>query len=72
MNNDWLPVFQASGITQYAFVPPKLPMAQSDWPTMGSMIDSGKRLVVFMDAGADTSGDTVDFILPEFENVCFI
>lgn len=31
------------------------------------MIDSGKRVVVFLDAGADDGG--VDFILPEFPNV---
>ena len=69
MNNVWLPAFTASGIDQYAYIPPHQPMKASDWPTLGDMIDGGKRLVVFMDAGADTAGDTVDFILPEFPNV---
>ena len=32
------------------------------------MIDSGKRVVVFMDAGAD-SDRSVPYILPEFPNV---
>lgn len=42
-------------------------MKNSEWPTLGEMIDSGKRVVVFLDAGADTS--QVDFLLPEFEMV---
>jgi hypothetical protein len=42
-------------------------MKNSEWPTLGEMIDSGKRVVVFLDSGADTS--QVDFILPEFEMV---
>jgi hypothetical protein len=69
MNNIWLPAFKASGIDQYAYIPPTLPMQQSSWPTLGQMIDSGTRLVTFMDAGADTAGDTVNFIIPEFPNV---
>ena len=42
-------------------------MKQSGWPTLGQMIDSGKRVVVFMDSGADNGG--VDYILPEFQMV---
>lgn len=45
-------------------------MQRSDWPTLGSMIDSGQRVVTFMDAGADgTDGAPVDYILPEFTMV---
>jgi len=40
-------------------------MKNSEWPTLGEMIDNGKRVVVFLDSGADTS--QVEFILPEFE-----
>ncbi|KAG6864157.1 hypothetical protein C0991_011989 [Blastosporella zonata] len=42
-------------------------MRYSDWPTLGEMIDSGKRVVVFLDTGANTT--LVDFILPEFEMI---
>jgi len=42
-------------------------MTASQWPTLGEMIDSGRRVVVFLDAGADTS--VVNFILPEFEMI---
>ena len=38
------------------------------WPTLGEMIDSGKRVVVFLDAGADTDR-SVPYILPEFQMV---
>lgn len=50
-----------------AFVPPSLPVAFNEWPTLGEMISSGKRVVVFMDFGAETGG--VNYILPEFEMV---
>jgi hypothetical protein len=50
------------------YIPPSLPIKQSDWPTLGSMIDSGKRVVVFLDSQADGPAP-VDFILPEFSMV---
>jgi hypothetical protein len=43
----WDPVFQQAGLAGMAYVPPRLPMKASEWPTLGQMIDSGKRLVVF-------------------------
>lgn len=84
--NVWQPAFQNSGIADLLYVPPTVPMKQSDvsgrshfsyfillthskWPTLGQMIDSGKRIVVFLDTGADTDR-SVPFILPEFEMVC--
>ena len=40
-------------------------MPYGAWPTLGNMIASGKRLVVFIDfVGKD--GSTVDYLLPEF------
>ncbi|KAI0032912.1 PLC-like phosphodiesterase [Vararia minispora EC-137] len=62
----WAPAFASSGIDQLAYVPPHVPMKRTEWPTLGSMIDSGKRVVVFLDSGADGS---VDYILPEFEMI---
>ncbi|KAH9858526.1 PLC-like phosphodiesterase [Lenzites betulinus] len=61
----WDPAFQASGVAALAYVPPSIPVKQSDWPTLGDLIDSGKRVVVFLDAGADTDR-SVPYILPEF------
>lgn len=61
----WDPAFQKSGVASFAYVPPSIPVKQSDWPTLGELIDSGKRVVVFLDAGAD-SDRSVPYILPEF------
>ena len=51
-----------------AYVPPLPVMSRDDWPTLGEMIESGKRVVIFMDKGAETE-PTVNFILPQFKMV---
>ncbi|KAF3394342.1 PI-PLC X domain-containing protein 1 [Penicillium rolfsii] len=56
--------FASSGIDRYAFVPSSNPLPVGSWPTIGELISSGKRLVVFLDYGADTS--KVNYILDEF------
>ncbi|KGO67580.1 hypothetical protein PITC_094490 [Penicillium italicum] len=40
--------FRASNITSYAYEPESLDSAPPSWPTLQSMIDAGKRLVVFV------------------------
>jgi len=67
LTEQWFPAFNDSGVADLAFVPPSLPVKRDDWPTLGDMIDEGKRVVVFMDANADPS--QVDFILPEFDMI---
>ncbi|KAJ3758875.1 PLC-like phosphodiesterase [Lentinula raphanica] len=63
----WAPAFVAAGIDTVSYVPTNNPMTRFDWPTLGDLIDSGKRVITFMDAGADgTDGAPVDYILPEF------
>lgn len=53
-NGDSAPVirfgdtFSSSGIVNYVYVPPRIPLPIADWPTLGDMIASGKRLVVFL------------------------
>ncbi|KAJ5787986.1 hypothetical protein N7457_002976 [Penicillium paradoxum] len=56
--------FISSGIHDYAYVPSTDPLLIADWPTLGDLIASGKRLVVFLDYGADTK--QVDYIQDEF------
>jgi hypothetical protein len=52
------------------YVPPQPVMSRDDWPTLGEMIESGKRVVVFMDKGAEARTEpAVDFILPQFQMV---
>lgn len=56
-NQDGMPgaafdaVFSAAGIQGYAFAPGRN-LTLDQWPTLGQMIDSGQRLVVFMGASA--------------------
>ncbi|KAJ7728155.1 PLC-like phosphodiesterase [Mycena maculata] len=64
----WKPVFDAANITNLTYVPPSLPVTQSQWPTLGSMVDNGTRVVVFMDAEAN-GPDPTPIILPEFTMV---
>ena len=58
--------FEGSGIKDYAFIPSTSPnpLGMDDWPTLGEMIDDGKRLVVFLDYGADES--KFPYILDEY------
>lgn len=64
--NTWASDFLSAGIADLAYIPPfqTTPSDTLDWPTLGSMISSGKRVVVFLDAGANQT--VVNYILPEF------
>ncbi len=48
-------VFKSVGLDTVSFAPASSPLTASSWPTLGSMIDSGKRLVTYLDNGADPS-----------------
>lgn len=61
---DYAPDFEASGILDYIYLPPKRPMRLGDWPTLGEMILANTRVVVFMDYMADYQ--QVPYILDEF------
>jgi len=60
-------VFQSVGLVDLAFVPQSNPLPATQWPTLGDMIDSGKRLVVFMDNGANDTN--FPYLIPEFTNI---
>ncbi|GIJ84389.1 hypothetical protein Asppvi_003232 [Aspergillus pseudoviridinutans] len=71
-NGDSVPVarfdeaFAGAGLRDYAFVPDGSPntLAMDAWPTLAALIEKGKRLVVFLDYGADVN--SVPYILNEF------
>jgi hypothetical protein len=63
----YVPFIESTGLTKYTYIPPKIPMALSDWPTLETMILTGKRVVLFMDYDADQS--TVPWILDEFSQL---
>jgi len=54
----------ASGILQYVYYPPKIPMRLDDWPTLASMILNGQRVVLFLDYQANQTA--VPWLLDEF------
>jgi len=60
-------VFKAVGLDTLSYSPPSATTAYSAWPSLGSMIDSGKRLVTFMDTGANFN--SVPYIIDEFTNM---
>lgn len=58
---------QASGLARFAYIPPKVPMAIDDWPTLSEMILLQKRVVIFMDYNANQTA--VPYILDEFSQI---
>jgi len=60
-------VFQSAGLTNLSYVPPAASQPVSAWPTLGSMIGAGTRLVTFLDTGASFA--SVPYIIDEFSNV---
>jgi len=65
--SDYDQVFQSTGIAALSYAPTTATLPAADWPTLGSLIDSGKRVVTFMDHGADYS--SVPYIIDEFTNI---
>lgn len=49
--------FEEASIIDYAFVPSTSPekLPQEAWPTYGTLINDNKRLIIFLDSGADES-----------------
>ncbi|CAG8726081.1 5957_t:CDS:2, partial [Cetraspora pellucida] len=48
---DFKTAFDKAGLTQYCYTQP----LNSSWPTMSRIISSGKRVINFLDSGADTT-----------------
>lgn len=53
-----------SGLSKYAYQPPKVPMGLDDWPVLSDLILTQKRAVIFMDYNANQT--EVPYILDEF------
>jgi hypothetical protein len=62
-------VFDKTSMSNMSYVPPQPVMSRDDWPTLGDMISSGKRVVIFLDKGAEVRTGSAEFILPEFQMV---
>lgn len=66
----WKPVFEETGMAELAYIPPQPVMGREDWPTLREFIQSGKRVIVFLDKGADNrTNPEREYILPQFKMV---
>lgn len=63
----FVPFIEETGLVEYAYLPPKIPMGIDDWPTLASMILTGKRVVFFMDYEANQG--SVPWMLDEFSQM---
>ncbi|KAF8516720.1 PLC-like phosphodiesterase [Hysterangium stoloniferum] len=63
----WQAVYQSTGMDTVSFSPASASLTKDAWPTLGEMIDSGKRVVTFLDNQADFT--QVPYIIDEFSNV---
>lgn len=59
--------FTSSGLASYAYSPPSAQLALSEWPTLGDLIDGGRRVVVFIDNQANFQ--QVPYLIDEFSNM---
>lgn len=58
---------EASGLLPYIYQPPNTAMKLDDWPTLGELIISGKRVITFIDYNFNTK--EVPYLLWEFYNM---
>ena len=47
--------YQTANLVDMSYAPETVAVAADQWPTLGTLIDTGKRLISFMDNGADAS-----------------
>ena len=59
--------FTASGLIDYAYIPPKMPMGLDDWPTLAEMILLNKRAVIMLDYQANQKA--IPWLLDEFSQM---
>jgi len=66
-SSNFVAPIEASGLINYIYQPPKTAMTLEDWPTLGQMLLTQKRVVTFIDYNFDT--DAVPYMLWEFYNM---
>ncbi|TPX15697.1 uncharacterized protein E0L32_000031 [Thyridium curvatum] len=63
----YAPYIESTGIVDFAYVPPYLPMSLDEWPTLSDMILTGKRVVMFLDYNANQTA--YPWLLDEFSQL---
>ncbi|KAI7288773.1 PLC-like phosphodiesterase [Hortaea werneckii] len=61
---DYVKPFEESGLMPYLYEPEYVPQRRNQWPTLGEMILSGKRVVAFIDYNANQTA--VPWLLDEY------
>ena len=64
---NYVSAIQDSGLAPYLYEPEYVPQHRDQWPTLGQMILTGKRAVLFMDYNANQT--SVPYILDEFSHM---
>ena len=60
----WVFAVEQSGILDYAYAPPQMPMSLADWPTLADMILLNRRAVILLDYKANYA--TWPWLIDEF------
>ncbi|KAK3945887.1 hypothetical protein QBC46DRAFT_302113 [Diplogelasinospora grovesii] len=63
----YVPFIEQTGITQYVYTPPVVPMSIGDWPTLAEMILTGQRVVMMLDYMANQTA--YPWLLDEFSQM---
>lgn len=66
-SENYVEPIQNAGLMPYIYQPPKSAMSLDDWPTLGEMIVTGKRVVMFIDYNFDV--EKVPWMLWEFTSM---
>ncbi|UZJ52702.1 hypothetical protein CBS101457_002022 [Exobasidium rhododendri] len=59
--------FNSTGLADKMYTPTSATVTKSSWPTLGTMVDSGKTIVGFLTTEANYT--SVDYLLDEFSNI---
>ena len=51
--SEFASAYQTAGVDKLSYSPPSSSLPASGWPTLGTLIDSGTRLVTFLSTTAD-------------------
>ncbi|KAB5588319.1 hypothetical protein CTheo_8235 [Ceratobasidium theobromae] len=60
-------IYEAASIVDISYAPTTASVTADQWPTLGTLIDSGKRLLTFMDNSADFT--VAPYLIDEFSNI---
>ncbi|KAK5658568.1 hypothetical protein OQA88_1961 [Cercophora sp. LCS_1] len=65
--NLYVPHIESTGILQYIYTPPVVPLSRDDWPTLAHMILTGQRVVMMLDYMANQTA--YPWLLDEFSQM---